>query len=188
MIANRGTLKAFQDGCNTDLVAQAYFAPVGIIVADDGDLETLIERATAAINEKGGKMGAWIVIGQVTGTVESREIQREVVQEDDSVKLYKPYINAELWIACSESLLENRDPDSGTGIPALTLAEAVMQTLHRPVSSTHPLPRYTNGPFPIAPETKPDKQPDTSKIGYLVSVRTEGWATALDAAPITLEP
>lgn len=183
MISNLGTLKAFQDGVYTDLNAEPFFDSVGKIVADNGDMETLIEQATAALLETGGKQGAWLVIGMVTGRVEDRELQKV-----EAPKTFAPYISAELWIACSESFLENRDPDTGAGIPALTLAEAVMQTLHRPVSAANPIPRYTDGPYPIAAENKPDKTPDTTKVGYLVKVTTEGWATALNPTPITLEP
>ena len=59
MTANRGTLKAFQDGIYTALTGHARFATVAIVNCDDGDLESLLNQAVAKIAETSGKGGAY---------------------------------------------------------------------------------------------------------------------------------
>lgn len=185
MIANLGTLRREQLACKTDLEADPFFADIPIIAADDGDLETIMEQQLQRITEKGGKIGSSVIIHQPTARVAFKDSTKIVGNST-----FKPYFNPiTIRITVAEDLLVNRDEASGTGKPALTIAEAVAAVLARPADATHPIPRYVDGPYPLAPYRENDEQPiDTSKIGYYIEVTTEGWATALATQPTNPGP
>lgn len=179
MIANRGTLKREQDSILTDLQANAFFDTVAMVCADDGDIESLVNQALLVIMEKGGKAGLTLIIHQPEGAVSNREAQKSV-----SGLACKPYYDPiKIRVSVAEEFITNRDATSGTGIPALTVIEAVMQVLHRPVSDTNPIPRSCDGPYPLPTPKRGDGLPDTTSVGYYCDVTTEGYATALAALP-----
>lgn len=182
MIANRGTLKREQDQIVTDLEAASLFATVPVIAADDGDLETLIAIAQQRITAQGGKIGASVVVWQPTATLTNREAGKTHLGV-----VYRAWLTIRFRITATEAFLENRDPTSGTGIPALTLAEGIAAALHRPVSAANPIPRYVENITPIS-QVNDEGEPLTDRAGYIIEVVTEGWATALQTTAVNPGP
>jgi hypothetical protein len=172
--ANTGTIWREQAALKTDLDAVTLFATVPVINLDSGDLSSIMDAALQAITAKGGKYGLSILIHHPR----CRISQAETVKVAGAVT-YKPLLDIEMDVTIGEDLLANRDDNTGTGIPALTAAEAVVAALQRPVSATYPFPRYCDGITPLPPEFNPETQQlDTGKVAYRVTVKTQGWATA----------
>jgi hypothetical protein len=167
MIANRGTLRTIQQEIHDALAAQSFFNDITLVMLDDGDVETLINRALAETQSKAGKTGPCVLIGHPDPGQAAFDIAR-----GDSRAFY-PAIRVRLLI--NEAVLMNRDATLGTGKPAMTVGEAIVATLQRARQSDQ-APRYCNGPRKLQSE---DSDLAEASVDYLVELTTEGWATAL---------
>ena len=170
---NPGTYSTLLDQIVTDLGAHAITSQAVIVKGDEGDIANMIQVATAKILEKNRKSGISIIIWPEACTSAGKELQKTI---DGAT--YTAIINWNFSITISEAFMENRDATTGTGIPARTMAEAVVAVLNRPRSVAYPVARYATGPNPMGFDVKPGGEIDFSRIGYSVDVTTVAWATA----------
>jgi hypothetical protein len=182
MITNRGTCYREQLAIKTALEASSLFATTPVIAMDEADLETQIAAAENRLTAKGGKIGTSCIIWPPRVSNVAPDITRTV-----GGVTYRARLAISYRVTIVESLMENRNPTVGTGIPALTLAEAAAELLNREGTATIE-PRRISGPSPISPNDNEDGSPDLTRLGYLLEVETEGWATALQPSPVNPGP
>jgi hypothetical protein len=169
-VAQYGTLRAIQDELYTALRAETWFADIAIVKMRDEDTDSTIEKQISATTSTRGKKGVVVFIGQPDPSAAAPDL---VCSRDNTLRAF--YGDIRCLVQIEEDVTENRKPITGTGIPAVTVGEAVVACLQRARTASLAA-RYCTGPKKLNPEPSP--QPDLT-VTQLVEVKTEGWATAL---------
>lgn len=109
-------LTRIQEDIAARLAAGEYFADIPVVMERQGDIAKRVERALGPITAKGGKNGACVIVDQI-------------IAECESPNVSGPMLKAIVICQVIENVTVNQSTN-GTGKAALSIAVAVLNTLH----------------------------------------------------------